>query len=179
MKGQKVIPIGGIEPPAAVWETAMLTTTPYRSGLANYAFRFSFDPWGLASCVSCTSVRASISRVHGPPTQPTSKSWQPSIGYLLVIGFGLCCMSHGPNMSYKSRCYICLWPSTTLWLNKLSHVNLWSEAWHTDSTASRKQPCKKALWAQQIIKAEEESTELEGFSRLHQHLQLHLGWMVV
>ena len=27
-----------------------------------------------------------------PPTQPPLKSWQPLIGYLLVVGFSLCCM---------------------------------------------------------------------------------------
>ena len=72
-----------------------------RSGMANYAFRFRFDPWGLASCVSCTSVLLSAAC-----TTPYTASFEIltalSIGYLLVVGFSLC-MSYEPNMSYKSR----------------------------------------------------------------------------
>ena len=71
-----------------------------RSGMANYAFRFRFDPWGLASCVSCTSVLLSAAC-----TTPYTASFETltalSIGYLLVVGFSLC-MSYEPNMSYKS-----------------------------------------------------------------------------
>ena len=170
---QKEFPIGGIEPPAAVWETAMLTTTPYRSGLENHAFRFSFDPYGLASCVSCTSVRASISRLHGPLTQPTSKSWQPSIGYLLVVGFSLCC-NYVPWTKHFLQILLlhASAPSITFWLNKLSHVNLWFEARHTDSTVSWKQPCirppppKKRSSLSPGNHQGWGSTELEGFSRL-------------
>ena len=40
--------------------------TPYRGCLINYAFGVNFDAWDLASCLSCTSVRAFISHLHGP-----------------------------------------------------------------------------------------------------------------
>ena len=61
----------------------MLTTTPYRSGLINYLFNLSFYSRGLVSCVSCTSVRASISRLN--PLHSLHL-----IGYhLLLVGFSL------------------------------------------------------------------------------------------
>ena len=47
-KDKKKTPIGGIEPPAAVWETAMLATTPYRMVMTDYAFRLNLNPFGLA-----------------------------------------------------------------------------------------------------------------------------------
>ena len=49
-------PIGGIEPPAAVWETAMLATTPYRILDVNCAW-FSLDQLILALFV-CVRSRA-------------------------------------------------------------------------------------------------------------------------
>ena len=50
-KKKKETPIGGIEPPAAVWETAMLATTPYRMveiTSANYVISPSAGLFSLA-----------------------------------------------------------------------------------------------------------------------------------
>ena len=107
------IPTRGIEPRAGVWETPMLAITPYRSGLANYAFWFNFDPCDLASCVSCTSVRDSISL-----TQPTSEvlasfnwlalfSWfQPShvLWTKHVLQIPLICNCHPPLSHSTNHC---------------------------------------------------------------------------
>ena len=134
------IPTRGIEPRAGVWETPMLAITPYRSGLANYAFWFNFDPRHLASCVSCTSVRASISL-----TQPTSEVLA-SFNWLALFSW------FQPSHVLWTK-HVLQLPSTTISLNK-SLRNLWFEGRPTVQSVESNclSDSENALWAQEIIK---------------------------